>query len=597
MSTLPTNPDESTPGPQRAKGTHTTLLVLGALLVAGIAAWLLLSKGGGDAGARPTAQVTRGPLTISVTESGTIASREKEVIKCEVEGRTTILWLIPEGTHVKKGDLLFELDATGMEDEKTKQQITVLNAESAYIRAKENLAVTKSQSESDISKAQLDLKFARIDLEKYTAEQGEYEQELQQAEAQITLAKEELHRANEKLEWSAKLEAKGFITRTELEADELAAKRAKVDVDLAQGKLDLLKKFTHTRKLDELNSDIEQAEMALDRVQRKATADLVQAEAELRAKESEYNRQTVRLDKLVENISNCIVKAPVAGMVVYSTTGQGNWRGNAEPLHEGQEVRERQDMIFLPAPASIMAEVKVHESSLRKVAVGMTAKIVVDSIPGKVFQGRVEKIGLLPDAQSAWLNPDLKVYSTEIHVEAGESDLRPGMTCRAEIIVEVHQDALSVPIYSVLRVNGKPTVYVDHRKGREPEPRQVEVGLDNNRMIHILSGLQAGEYVLLDPPLAPSAVPEEDKDAPESDQPAPVTPPKPAAPAATAETTEQAKPAAAPEDWTNLTPEERKKKFDALPEEQRRAIMERMRQGGREGRGARNGDNNAQGNQ
>ena len=48
----------------------------------------------------------RGPLTISVTEAGTIKAREQEILKSEVEGQTTIIYLVPEGKLVKAGELL-----------------------------------------------------------------------------------------------------------------------------------------------------------------------------------------------------------------------------------------------------------------------------------------------------------------------------------------------------------------------------------------------------------------------------------------------------------------------------------------------------------
>jgi len=60
----------------------------------------------------------RGPLTISVNVSGTIQAREQEVIKCEVEGQTQILWVIEEGKEVEKGDLLIELDASNLVDQR-----------------------------------------------------------------------------------------------------------------------------------------------------------------------------------------------------------------------------------------------------------------------------------------------------------------------------------------------------------------------------------------------------------------------------------------------------------------------------------------------
>jgi hypothetical protein len=102
------------------------------------------------------------------------------------------------------------------------------------------------------------------------------------------------------------------------------------------------------------------------------------------------------------------------------------------------------------------------------------------------------------------MNPDLKVYKTEVAIDSESGELRTGMSCAAEVIVARYPEALYVPVQCVLRVAGQPTVFVSTRTGSEPRP--VEIGLDNNRMIRILSGLQPGERVLLAPPLEEGAI-------------------------------------------------------------------------------------------
>ncbi len=479
-----------------------------------------MNRGDTDGAAVPTFEVRQGPLTISVTESGTIQSRERVVVKSEVEGRTSILWLIEEGTHVRKGDLLVELDASALEENKVDQQIRVLNSEAAFIRAREQLEIVKNQAQADVSRAELDYRFAQLNLTKY--HEGEYPQELQRAEADINLANEELQRANDKLEWSRRLADEGYLTRMELQADELAARRATIDLELAEGKLKLLEMYTHQQQLEELESDVDQKRMALERVRLRASADVVQAEADFRAKKSEHERQVDRLDRIVEQIAKCRIVAPADGMAVYVTTGQGR-RGSDEPLREGQEVRERQDLIYLPTAAAMMAEIRIHESSLRKVADGMPARVYVDAMPDQTFEGRVRRIALLPDAQHGWLNPDLKVYQTDVHINGAADSLRPGMNCRAEIIIKELDDVVYVPLQSVVRVGGETLVYVAGPRGSPS--RVVEVGLDNNRMVHILSGLQAGERVLLNPPLHASRRPEAPAQPPEPIEPEPATVP------------------------------------------------------------------------
>jgi len=475
-----------------------------------------------------TFTVAEGPLTISVSESGTIKSRQQEIIKSELEGQNTILFLIPEGTMVKKGDLLVELDASRLVDSKIERQIQVQNAEAAFIRAREQLEVAKSQATSDIAQAEIDFRFAKEDLQKYL--NGDYPNEKKQAENKITIANEEATRAADKLEWSHRLFSEKYVSETELRADEIAEKKAQLELELAREALKLLEEYTFKRRVAELESNVKQTEMALDRVKRKASADVVQAEADNVAKQLEFERQKAQLDKLVDQINKAKMYAPTDGLVVYSTTGRGGWRGNEEPLAEGQQVRERQDIINLPTATDVMAEIKVHESSLDKVRVGLPVRIMVDALPGRTFYGRVSRIAPLPDAQSAFMNPDLKVFTTEIIVSGDGSALRTGMSCRAEIIVDRYEKATYIPVQSVLRVGNQPTAYVV-KDGGTIESRPIEIGMDNNRMVRVISGLQLGERVLLSPPLQDAAAVDRFDDAEATTQPAMENiPPLPAAP-------------------------------------------------------------------
>ena len=54
----------------------------------------------------PVVKVQEGPLTISVTTAGSIQSRDKAVVANELEGASTIIWVVDEGTPVKSGDAL-----------------------------------------------------------------------------------------------------------------------------------------------------------------------------------------------------------------------------------------------------------------------------------------------------------------------------------------------------------------------------------------------------------------------------------------------------------------------------------------------------------
>ena len=437
--------------------------------------------------------VKRGPLTIDVTEAGIIKALEQIVIKSEVEGDTTILSLVPEATRVKKGDLLVELDATDLKDDLIMQQIEVQNAESAFIGATEDLEVVKSQAESNNEEATLTLKFAILDQKKYI--DGEYPNQLNEMKKTIDLEENEVKRLDEKLKGTQKLADKKYIANADLKAAAQARDRAKLDLDLAKNNLVLFEDYTHKRSLAELESNVKQAEMAVDRVKRKGVADVVQAKANLKAKDLKFSRRKDVLAKINSQIEKAIIYAPADGMVIYATSTRVGRHGNDEPLSEGSEVHEREELIHLPTADSVKAEIKVHEANMNKVKVAMPVEVEVEAIAGKVFMGKVEDIALLPDAASMWRNPDLKVFPTEVSIDNDTSILRTGMTCKARIIIEQYSDVLFVPLKSVVRVGDQPTVYVKTDEGLKP--RAVETGLDNNRMIHIISGLKEGEEVSL----------------------------------------------------------------------------------------------------
>ena len=225
----------------------------------------------------------------------------------------------------------------------------------------------------------------------------------------------------------------------------------------------------------------------------------------MKAREAEYRRQKDKLKKIEDQIVKTKIYAPADGLVIYATSAKsGGYRHNVEPLEEGQDVREREELIYLPTANSSKAEISIHESNIEKIRTSMPAVITADALPGKKFFGTVAHIAPLPDAQSMWMNPDLKVYNTDIYLNNSHGDLRTGMSCQAEIIIEQYDDVLYVPVQAVLRVGRETTVYVV--KGKTIEPRKVEIGLDNNRMLRIISGLKEGELVSLTPPLKSAAV-------------------------------------------------------------------------------------------
>jgi HlyD family secretion protein len=487
--------------PYRIAGLAILLVALGLAIL-----WIAVVRGGqGPVNTVETFAAKRGPLTLSVLEAGALKAKDPEVICSALQGRAEIIWIIPEGTHVNAGDLLVELDVTHLVDHRVDHEIMTTSAEADWINAREALAITKSLAQSRVELAQLQYDFAELDLKKYLGAGGEYATDLVKAKGDIALAQQEVKKNDDYYTWSKRLAQEKYLSTTQLQADELTLRKSELNLTVANNSLNLLEKYTYQRDLAQLQSDVNQAAAALDRAKAKARANTAQAEAMLAAHEQEYQHNLDMLTRLDDQIGKGKIYAPTEGMVIYATSSRGGgFHDDRQPLADGVEVWQRQELIYLPRSSSTVAEVDLHEVNLQKVRVGLPAVVTVEALPGRKLMGTVTRIAPLADAQSMWMNPDLKVYKTEIALDVNDPSLRSGMNCRAEIIVEQRADAIHVPVQAVARVGGQPTVSVLKADG-QTEERKVEIGLNDNSMVEIVNGLQENELVRLTPALKTAA--------------------------------------------------------------------------------------------
>lgn len=472
------------------------------LIVLGSAALLLLLIGllvalpsSGDDAPLPVTTVTRGPLRISLIENGTIRPRQQLILRNETNRTVNITQVAPEGSLVKKDDIVLQFDDTDMMNQLVERRIRVQNSESGFIAAGEDLKAARLQAQSDIEAARLAERFAKLDLEKFI--NGEQPQQVKSLETKITLAQEDHTLAKERVRWSLILHGEKYLSQSDLQRDELAAKKAELNLELAEEDLRLYKDYTSKRLLAELESKVGQTKLALERTLSRTTGSIAQAEARHRASEASFREERARLRREEQEATQFTMRAPISGMVLYASSVDGRWRG--DPVEVGLQVRPNTEIIFLPTADEYDVDILVSEVNLNKIAAGLPAQIKIDALPQQTFAGNLASIAALPDGGSRWLNPNLKLYKTVIALDPSEAPLRNGMSCQVEILVEDIADTLHVPLQAVVRERGRPVVYV--MDGRKPSPQAVVLGRDNNRSVQILQGLTEGQVILLTPPL------------------------------------------------------------------------------------------------
>ncbi|MFO0909667.1 MAG: HlyD family efflux transporter periplasmic adaptor subunit [Isosphaeraceae bacterium] len=406
-----------------------------------------------------TFNVKAANLPVTVVERGNLESSQNEDVYCQVEGQTTIISIIPEGTRVTKGQLVCELDSASLKDQLTNQVITTKGAEANFQNAK------------------LTREVAEIAVTEYL--EGIYKQDYETARGEIALAESDMKRAEDRLDWSDKMFKKGYISLGQNISERLALQRAKFSLEQAQTKLKVLEQYTKEKTVKELKSEVE-----------KARSDEL-------AKQSTWELEKTKEEKLKRQITNCKLYAPNEGLVVYANDPGRGFGQQTPQVEEGATVRERQKIFSLPDTTKMQVNTKVHESMIDRIAPGLRARIKVDAFPETVLMGVVEDVAPLPDPTSFFAS-DVKVYTTKVKIEKGLAGLRPGMTAQVEILVNELENVLSVPVQAVLQYGGK-----DHVAIRKPEGgfdwNDVELGVSNDKLVEVKKGIKSGDLVALNP--------------------------------------------------------------------------------------------------
>ncbi|HOB73996.1 MAG TPA: efflux RND transporter periplasmic adaptor subunit [Phycisphaerae bacterium] len=478
------------PSSGKSKRNRLRLIAIAAAIVLALGTFAVLrwASGSNAAGDIQLFKVTRRSFPIVLQETGELKAAHVTDVRCELEGRPTIIWLVPEGTHAKKGDLLVELASDEIDDKIRDADIKVATTKAAYEAAEKEFQILKDQNQSDISKAKLALWLAEQALEKY--EKGDGEQLKQADELALKKAENILDRAQKKLKDSIELHKKGFITRLDLENDEFEVIQAKMELAKAELALEVTTKYTIPMAVEEKKSAVEEARKELARTERASQASEAKAAADVAAKKSEYDLNVDKLKKLHDQKQKARILAPADGLVVYY---REEWDDQPR-INVGAQTVERARLIELPDTSRMKVVLRVHEAKVEMISKGLPATVEIEGFTGQRFTGHVSNIAVLANARH-WSNRNLKEYETEILLDGTFTQLKPGATARAEILVTELKDVLAVPVQAIFAKGGKYFVFLD--EGEKVRPVEVKVGLASTEYVEIKEGLSEGATIRL----------------------------------------------------------------------------------------------------
>jgi HlyD family secretion protein len=228
------------------------------------------------------------------------------------------------------------------------------------------------------------------------------------------------------------------------------------------------------------------------------------AKIDLRSRQESLLQAQATLDKAQERLEKTVFRSPIDGIATSVDIKEG------ETAISGTTNISGSNLITLADPSSILIEVQVDEADIANIRVGQKADIFAVAFPDNALEGEVQSIATT--AKRAQGRQGLSFKVKILLADSNAVAVRPGMSCRAEIFTESKNKTIAVPSESVIfakqeKHNDDSTEEsaeenLDHvfvLVGGKAVKRSVELGISNDRLQEVTSGIKVGDKVIIGP--------------------------------------------------------------------------------------------------
>ena len=155
---------------------------------------------------------------------------------------------------------------------------------------------------------------------------------------------------------------------------------------------------------------------------------------------------------------------------------------------KGQYVTPKTELYMLVDLNKVWVLADIYEYELPWVNVGDTVEMTLASVPGRTFTGELSYI--YPYAEA-------KTRTTKVRLVFDNADLtlRPDMLADVTIEANPQENAIVIPSEAVVRSGGRTQVFVVRAPGKF-EPRNIQIGIESQGQVSVISGVEAGETVV-----------------------------------------------------------------------------------------------------
>lgn len=437
-----------------------------------------------------TFKVKKHSFSIDVRAIGELEAANSTSISSVIKSDNgKIIYIVPDGANVQKGEILVKLDPTPFE-EKLETFKSKFKEQEGYVAAvQKNLEWEISQAERDEKTAYFEIESAELELNKVLQGDGPLEKARLKGSMNKALSKfEEFGGYCCDLE---ELEAQGFLNPVEIKNAQKKLADEQECYDAAKLQYESYVNHVYPMQVKKAETLLKQA-----RVKQEETAKIrghAIGKALLEQNQAFQNLETIKLQCLEaeKDLRLTDIKAGSPGMVVHREDYRG---GQRRKPRIGDVLVRNQIILDLPDLNHMTVKSKVREIDLCKVEVGKSASIEIDAYPQLQFTGKITSIGVLalPDPGKP---TDEKYFEIRILLDESDPRVRPGMTTRVVIHTAVADNVIAVPIHALFYDQQRAYCYVETHL--DFEKREVVVGTSNEEWAEIKSGLKEGEHICL----------------------------------------------------------------------------------------------------
>jgi len=211
------------------------------------------------------------------------------------------------------------------------------------------------------------------------------------------------------------------------------------------------------------------------------------ARANLQVAEADVAKAEAILDQAENELRYATILSPLTGVVLSRDVDVG-----AGVSAVGSSAGFGTSIMRIGDTGRLHVVGQVDEVDIGRVALGLPARIRVESFRGRVFPGAVTKIAPQGNEKDKVVN-----FEVEVEVTGDAGGLKPLMTADAEVVIAEKSDVLLVPQAAVVR-EGEKTL-VERPSGRSPQDRErvpVVLGIANGSDAEVVSGLAEGDLIV-----------------------------------------------------------------------------------------------------